>query len=227
MARDTDIGEKVAVKIVEREGRKRLGGGTAGNWGRGATLGRDKEKERRSERERKEAEDRRLEEERASSLATSIELKGKGRDLSEHQDQDPERTFQHQVGIPSSPTTRFITPTTPTKSPSSSNLNSRASSQGLAARYGRWGGGTPSRPTYADKELERAEKSKEKERAKRSMLWTTDKKVKREIAIMKKCSHENVVMLKEVIDDPQSKKIFMGELRSCSKRSDSMRTGVR
>ena len=37
----------------------------------------------------------------------------------------------------------------------------------------------------------------------------TDEKVLREIAILKKCQHPNVVQLKEVIDDPQSRKIFM------------------
>lgn len=37
----------------------------------------------------------------------------------------------------------------------------------------------------------------------------TDEKVLREIAIMKKCQHPNVVQLKEVIDDPHSRKIFM------------------
>ena len=37
----------------------------------------------------------------------------------------------------------------------------------------------------------------------------TDEKVRREIAVMKKLHHENVVQLKEVIDDPHSRKIFM------------------
>ncbi|WFD30809.1 non-specific serine/threonine protein kinase [Malassezia sp. CBS 17886] len=39
--------------------------------------------------------------------------------------------------------------------------------------------------------------------------WVVDDKVRREIAILKKCSHQNVVQLKEVIDDPHSRKIFM------------------
>ncbi|KIO34421.1 hypothetical protein M407DRAFT_40255, partial [Tulasnella calospora MUT 4182] len=34
-------------------------------------------------------------------------------------------------------------------------------------------------------------------------------KIKREIAIMKKCQHSNVVQLKEVIDDPHNKRIFL------------------
>lgn len=37
----------------------------------------------------------------------------------------------------------------------------------------------------------------------------TDEKVLREIAILKKCQHPNVVQLREVIDDPQSRKIFL------------------
>ncbi|KAN0061183.1 hypothetical protein ACQY0O_006918 [Thecaphora frezii] len=53
------------------------------------------------------------------------------------------------------------------------------------------------------------QREKEREKAKKALLWTTDQKVRREIAIMKKCSHQNVVRLREVIDDPQSKKIFM------------------
>ncbi|KAK0548349.1 hypothetical protein OC846_002417 [Tilletia horrida] len=40
-------------------------------------------------------------------------------------------------------------------------------------------------------------------------LLTTDAKVKREIAILKKLHHTNVVSLLEVIDDPDSMKIFM------------------
>ncbi|KAE8224132.1 hypothetical protein CF319_g2933 [Tilletia indica] len=43
----------------------------------------------------------------------------------------------------------------------------------------------------------------------RHALLTTDAKVKREIAILKKLHHSNVVSLLEVIDDPDSKKIFM------------------
>jgi hypothetical protein len=37
-----------------------------------------------------------------------------------------------------------------------------------------------------------------------------DDKVKQEIAIMKRCNHEHVVQLREVIDDRRSKKVFMG-----------------
>ncbi|KAF3929842.1 hypothetical protein ABW19_dt0200798 [Dactylella cylindrospora] len=36
-----------------------------------------------------------------------------------------------------------------------------------------------------------------------------EEKVKREIAILKKCRHENVVRLIEVIDDPESKKVYL------------------
>ncbi|KAL1923641.1 uncharacterized protein VTP21DRAFT_8621 [Calcarisporiella thermophila] len=38
---------------------------------------------------------------------------------------------------------------------------------------------------------------------------TNEQKVRREIAIMKKCVHPNVVRLKEVIDDPSTRKIYM------------------
>ncbi|PWN37642.1 kinase-like protein, partial [Meira miltonrushii] len=70
----------------------------------------------------------------------------------------------------------------------------------IVEREGKKRLGAPSR----DQELER---QREKER--KRLLWTTDQKVKREIAIMKKLAHENIVRLKEVIDDPASKKVFM------------------
>lgn len=38
-----------------------------------------------------------------------------------------------------------------------------------------------------------------------------EKKVKREIAIMKKCHHGQIVRLYEVIDDRMSKSIYMGK----------------
>jgi hypothetical protein len=37
-----------------------------------------------------------------------------------------------------------------------------------------------------------------------------ENKIRREIAIMKKCVHPNVVALREVMDDPNSKKIYLG-----------------
>jgi serine/threonine protein kinase len=37
-----------------------------------------------------------------------------------------------------------------------------------------------------------------------------EQKIRREIAILKKCVHPHVVRLKEVIDDPASRKIYMG-----------------
>jgi len=37
-----------------------------------------------------------------------------------------------------------------------------------------------------------------------------EQKIRREIAIMKKCKHPNVVALREVMDDPNSKKIYLG-----------------
>ena len=39
-----------------------------------------------------------------------------------------------------------------------------------------------------------------------------EQKIRREIAIMKKCIHPNVVALREVMDDPNSKKIYLGIL---------------
>jgi serine/threonine protein kinase len=38
---------------------------------------------------------------------------------------------------------------------------------------------------------------------------STETRIRREIAIMKKCHHENVVKLLEVIDDESNKKIFL------------------
>jgi hypothetical protein len=38
----------------------------------------------------------------------------------------------------------------------------------------------------------------------------SEHKVRREIAIMKKCVHPNVIVLREVMDDPNSKKIYLG-----------------
>jgi serine/threonine protein kinase len=41
-------------------------------------------------------------------------------------------------------------------------------------------------------------------------MGTTEQKIKKEIAIMKKCSHPHVVKLLEVIDDELYEKIYMG-----------------
>jgi serine/threonine protein kinase len=38
------------------------------------------------------------------------------------------------------------------------------------------------------------------------------RRIKREIAILKKCRHPNVVRLREVIDAPASKKIYLSKL---------------
>lgn len=38
----------------------------------------------------------------------------------------------------------------------------------------------------------------------------SEQKIQREIAILKKCVHPHVVRLQEVIDDPASRKIYMG-----------------
>jgi len=42
-------------------------------------------------------------------------------------------------------------------------------------------------------------------------LNTTEAKIRKEIAIMKKCRHPHVVRLYEVIDDRMKDKIYMGE----------------
>lgn len=46
----------------------------------------------------------------------------------------------------------------------------------------------------------------------RSQL-SNEQKIRREIAIMKKCIHPNVVRLIEVIDDPNARKIYLGKGR--------------
>lgn len=40
-------------------------------------------------------------------------------------------------------------------------------------------------------------------------LNESEQKIRREIAILKKCVHPHVVRLKEVIDDPASRKIYL------------------
>ncbi|RPB05288.1 kinase-like protein [Choiromyces venosus 120613-1] len=53
------------------------------------------------------------------------------------------------------------------------------------------------------------ERSQDRPRLGRRGDGESEKKVRREIAILKKCRHENVVRLLEVIDDPQSKKVYL------------------
>jgi len=43
-----------------------------------------------------------------------------------------------------------------------------------------------------------------------------EQKIRREIAIMKKCIHPHVVALREVMDDPNSKKIYLG-MMNCNR----------
>lgn len=217
LARDTETGERVAVKIVEREGRKRLGGGM-----KGSILNRPDSREHVSaaksavidEGEEKRSRDRfwSSEQEAMSEagqghpfLVNNSAALREGEDDQHGRGSDDGSENGRDLG---SGRARFITPP---RSPavSSIRLTGPHSPQAYAsARYGRWGEGAPLRPTYGDKERE-----KEREKARKRLLWTTDKKVKREIAIMKKCAHEHVVGLKEVIDDPQSKKIFMGKFK--------------
>ena len=47
-------------------------------------------------------------------------------------------------------------------------------------------------------------------------LGTTEHKIRKEIAIMKKCNHPHIVKLLEVIDDNLNEKIYMGTLSSPS-----------
>lgn len=42
------------------------------------------------------------------------------------------------------------------------------------------------------------------------MNLESEQKIRREIAILKKCVHPHVVRLTEVIDDPASRKIYLG-----------------
>lgn len=140
LARDTETGERVAVKIVEREGKKRLGGG----------LG-------------------------------SMSRRDKG------------KAAERRNGSADSSTSRAHF-----AEPSSSPLTPRNPLGIVGALHGNSGSGDAVAAT-----------EKEKAMARKRQLWTTDKKVKREIALLKKCAHDNVVQLKEVIDDPSSKKIFM------------------
>ena len=183
LAWDTETGERVAVKIVERQSRKRLGGGS--DWTSrvaakarvvrgGLTGGNGREEEVDPIHAHMEA-----------SRNHSPGLAGNAGGDSGSTDTEPR------------PKAHFAP--SPARSPTRSPARSPGAGAGAMARHGRWGHGLPTR-----EELE------ERERAKKALLWTTDKKVKREVAIMKKCQHENVVKLREVIDDPQSKKIFMG-----------------
>ena len=45
-------------------------------------------------------------------------------------------------------------------------------------------------------------------------MSSTEHGIRREITIMKKCHHPNLVRLFEVIDDPQQEKIYIGEYQS-------------
>ena len=45
-------------------------------------------------------------------------------------------------------------------------------------------------------------------------LSSTEHKIRKEIAVMKKCKHPNVVRLLEVIDDKLYKKVYMSPFRA-------------
>ncbi|PWN22378.1 kinase-like protein [Microstroma glucosiphilum] len=179
LARDTETGERVAIKIVEREGKRRLGALT------GAWQGQKSTRDNLAALAAPKAE--------SPDIASAGNKKAIDFASDTAPPQGTDNTGAEQIPGPSG-----------TGSPGSPS----AMSPYAAARYGRWGEGHPSRPTYADLEVQR-QREKEAAKARKAQMWTTDQKVKREIAILKKCNHENVVKLKEVIDDPQSKKIFM------------------
>lgn len=46
-------------------------------------------------------------------------------------------------------------------------------------------------------------------------IATTEHKIRKEIAIMKKCRHAHIVRLLEVIDDRMKNKIYMGQYSCC------------
>ncbi|CDW98889.1 hypothetical protein [Sporisorium scitamineum] len=179
LARDLETGDRVAVKIVEREARKRLGAGLG-------LLNRNN----------------RTKDPFHLSGAQLDPLPSLGNVLAaeateaqaQHGSDSPQDDASGSAsttvkGVPTTSLTQFAPLPSAPRSPSASAL-------GLP----RWG--------QSEKDAERR-REKDREKARKALLWTTDQKVRREIAIMKKCSHDNVVQLKEVIDDPQSKKIFM------------------
>ncbi|SPO22923.1 related to Serine/threonine-protein kinase [Ustilago trichophora] len=181
LARDLETGERVAVKIVEREARKRLGAGLG-------LLNRNRNKD--SLRLSGAALDPSPSDNQSvEHLKNAHEHKQSQPDTDSPQD-DTGSASTTVKGVVSTPSTQFAPLPSVPRSPSASAL-------GLQARWGQ-----------SEKDAERR-REKEREKARKALLWTTDQKVRREIAIMKKCSHDNVVQLKEVIDDPQSKKIFM------------------
>ncbi|SNX83456.1 related to Serine/threonine-protein kinase [Melanopsichium pennsylvanicum] len=173
LATDLETGERVAVKIVEREARKRFGAGLG-------LLNRNRNKD-----------PLRLPAAASDSSASGRPSTGQRHQASTDSPQDDAGSASTTVkGVVSAPSTQFASLPSVPRSPSASAL-------GLQARWG---------PSGKDSERRR---EKEREKTRKALLWTTDQKVRREIAIMKKCNHDNVVQLKEVIDDPQSKKIFM------------------
>lgn len=195
LARDTETGDTVAVKIVERESRKKLGGGSGG------LAFQARFDRQRSDRADPDPDPPIPPADYGFPPTTPGDLKGKTKVASSGADNnqatDDDKDNDNQLP-PFSPSTRFAPLPSVPRSPAAS------------IRLGRWADSGPSRPTYADKEAEK-QRLKDREKARKALLWTTDQKVRREIAIMKKCSHENVVRLREVIDDPHSKKIFMGK----------------
>ncbi len=183
LATDLETGERVAVKIVEREARKRLGAGL-GLLNRN---NRNKDPLRFPEAG--------LDPSPSSSKGIAQDEREDAQSTSAPDgsatppNESGSSACNTVKGVPSAPSTQFAPLPSVPRTPSSSGLS-----------LPRWG--------QSEKDAERR-REKEREKARKALLWTTDQKVRREIAIMKKCSHDNVVQLREVIDDPQSKKIFM------------------
>ncbi|KDN52181.1 kinase-like protein, partial [Tilletiaria anomala UBC 951] len=219
MAWDTETGERVAVKIVERQSRKRLGGGGQ-EWS-----ARIAAKQRAATAVATTTAPAQMHKDDATSAASSSASpsspqtgsmggapgdKGKARD----NEVDPIHAHVQRLRVGGTDSGEHASggedsaDTTVPRRAHFALSPPRSPGAAAAARFGPLEHGLPTREEMAEHEALRKEKA-EREKARKALLWTTDKKVKREIAIMKKCQHENIVRLREVIDDPQSKKIFM------------------
>jgi serine/threonine protein kinase len=54
-------------------------------------------------------------------------------------------------------------------------------------------------------------------------IGTNEMKIRREIAIMRRLDHPNIVKLIDVLDDPLEKKVYIGMLRTiCLSNSDRL-----
>lgn len=193
LAWDTETGERVAVKIVERQSRKRLGAGM--DWAARVAAASSSSIARRSTAAASAAAAVRSRSPADERPASEGSASGKGKAVQHKSAPEPElETIRADARAPQHTGSGVDTDATEGPHARGSSTRARfAPSPPRSPNASASGAGGP----LADK--------------RKALLWTTDKKVKREIAIMKKCAHDNVVQLREVIDDPQSKKIFMGE----------------